>query len=177
MITHDRDLSIEFCGVRLASPFLLSAAPPTDDLDMVRAAFEAGWAGAVLKTTSVEAEPVNLVYPMMSALHCDGARIVGLGNIDLISEHHIDVVEKRARTLKDEYPDHVVAVSIMGSRKEEWQELVKRLEGAGVDRSSAASPARRAAWVRSPGPCWPRVSKPPRWWPAGSQRPPSAVRW
>ena len=133
MITHQRDLSIDFCGVRFNNPFLLSAAPPSDDLDMVRSAFEAGWGGAVLKTTSVETEPVDLVYPMMSAIHFDGARIVGLGNIDLISEHHIDVVEQRARTLKNEYPDRVVAVSIMGSKKEEWQELVRRLEAAGVD--------------------------------------------
>jgi dihydropyrimidine dehydrogenase (NAD+) subunit PreA len=133
MITHNRDLSIDFCGVRFPNPFLLSAAPPTDDLDMVRAAFEAGWGGAVLKTTSVESEPVDLVYPMMSAVHFDGKRIMGLGNIDLISEHHIDVVEKRVKTLKTEYPDRVVAVSIMGSKKEEWQELVRRLEAVGVD--------------------------------------------
>ena len=133
MITHHRDLSIDFCGVRFDSPFLLSAAPPTDDLDMVRAAFEAGWAGAVLKTTSVEAEVVDLAYPMISALHHDGARIAGLGNIDLISEHHVDVVEQRVQTLKSEYSDRVVSVSIMGSRKEEWQELVKRLEAAGAD--------------------------------------------
>jgi dihydropyrimidine dehydrogenase (NAD+) subunit PreA len=133
MITHTRDLSIDFCGVRFRNPFLLSAAPPTDDLDMVRAAFEAGWAGAVLKTTSIESNPVDLVYPMMSAIHVEGSRIVGLGNIDLISEHHIDVVEQRAETLKREYPDRVVAASMMGSKKEEWQELVRRLEGAGVD--------------------------------------------
>ncbi|MBN2448264.1 MAG: tRNA-dihydrouridine synthase, partial [Phycisphaerae bacterium] len=133
MITHQRDLTTEFCGVRFPNPFLLSAAPPSDDLDMVRAAFEAGWGGAVLKTTSVETEAVDLVYPMMSAIHYGRERIIGLGNIDLISEHHIDVVEQRAATLKREYPDRVVSVSIMGSKKEEWQTLVKRLEAAGVD--------------------------------------------
>ena len=133
MITHTQDLAVDFCGVRFPNPFLLSAAPPTDDLDMVRAAFEAGWGGAVLKTTSVESEPVDLVYPMMSAVHYAGRRVMGLGNIDLISEHHIDVVEQRAATLKREYPDRVVSVSIMGSKKEEWQELVRRLEDAGVD--------------------------------------------
>ena len=133
MITHNRDLATEFCSIRLANPFLLSAAPPTDDLDMVRAAFEAGWGGAVLKTTSVETQPVDLAYPMMSALHFDGQRIMGLGNIDLISEHHVDIVEARARTLKTEYPDRVVAVSIMGSNRQQWQELVRRLEAAGVD--------------------------------------------
>lgn len=133
MITQQRDLSVDFCGVHFPNPFILSAAPPTDDLDMVRAAFEAGWGGVVLKTTSVETEPVSLVYPMMSAVHYDGRRIMGLGNIDLISEHHIDVVEKRVSALKREYPDRIVATSIMGSKKEEWQELVRRLEAAGVD--------------------------------------------
>ena len=151
MITHDRDLSIAFCGVRFANPFLLSAAPPTDDLDMVRSAFEAGWAGAVLKTTSVETEPVDLVYPMMSAIHANGARIVGLGNIDLISEHHIDVVEKRAQTLKREYPDRVVAASIMGSEKEEWQELVRRLEGAGVDMIECSFSCPQGSMGEEPG--------------------------
>jgi dihydropyrimidine dehydrogenase (NAD+) subunit PreA len=133
MITQQRDLSVDFCGVHFPNPFILSAAPPTDDLDMVRAAFEAGWGGVVLKTTSVETEPVSLVYPMMSAMHFEGRRIMGLGNIDLISEHHIDVVEKRVSTLKREFPDRIVAASIMGSKKEEWQELVRRLEAAGVD--------------------------------------------
>ncbi len=133
MITHNSDLSIDFCGVHFLNPFMLSAAPPSDDLDMVRAAYEAGWGGAVLKTTSVETEQVDLVYPMMSASHYAGKRVMALGNIDLISEHHIDVVEKRAETLKREYPDRVVSVSIMGSKKEEWQELVKRLEAVGVD--------------------------------------------
>jgi dihydropyrimidine dehydrogenase (NAD+) subunit PreA len=133
MITHDRDLSIDFCGVRFTNPFLLSAAPPTDDLDMVRAAFDAGWGGAVLKTTSVETEQVDLAYPMMSAVHYGGQRVMGLGNIDLISEHHIDAVEERVATLRAEYPDRVVAASIMGSKKAEWQTLVKRLEAAGVD--------------------------------------------
>lgn len=133
MITHNRDLSIEFCGVRFPNPFVLSAAPPTDDLDMVRAAFRAGWGGAVLKTTSVESEPVDLVYPMMSALHHGRERVVGLGNIDLISEHHIDRVEQRVAALKSEFPDRIVAASIMGSKKEEWRELVRRLEDAGVD--------------------------------------------
>jgi dihydropyrimidine dehydrogenase (NAD+) subunit PreA len=133
MITHARDLAIDFCGVHFPNPFLLSAAPPTDDLDMVRAAFEAGWGGAVLKTTSIEGQAVDLVYPMMSAIHYEGRRIVGLGNIDLISEHHIDVVEQRVAALKREFPDRVVAASMMGSKKEDWQTLVRRLEDAGVD--------------------------------------------
>lgn len=130
---HGVELGVDFAGVHFENPFILSAAPPSDDLEMVRNAFKAGWAGAVLKTTSVETENVNLVYPMMSSVDYDASRIMGLGNIDLISEHHINELEKRVTALKQEFPTKVVIVSIMGSRKEEWQGLVRCLESAGVD--------------------------------------------
>ncbi len=126
------DLRVRFLGRTLEHPFLLSAGPSTDDLDMVRAGLEAGWAGAVLKTTSVEGTTVSLAYPMMSSLEWAGVRVVGMGNIDLISVHYIDVVEDRVRTLVREFPTKLIAASIMGSRKEDWQSLVHRLKDAGV---------------------------------------------
>ncbi|MFZ5925287.1 MAG: NAD-dependent dihydropyrimidine dehydrogenase subunit PreA, partial [Bacillota bacterium] len=127
------DLSIEFCGVKFPNPFTLAAAPPTDNAEMVARAFEAGWGGAVLKTTSVESEIVELVYPMMAGLDYEDKKLIGLENIDLISERHIDQVEKDVAALKREFPDRVVGASIMGAKKEDWQELVRRLEAAGVD--------------------------------------------
>ncbi|MDI7247473.1 MAG: NAD-dependent dihydropyrimidine dehydrogenase subunit PreA [Bacillota bacterium] len=127
------DLSIEFCGVRFPNPFTLAAAPPTDSAEMVARAFEAGWGGAILKTTSVETEVVELAYPMMAGLDYEEKKLMGLENIDLISERHIGEVEKDVRALKKEYPDRVVGASIMGAKKEDWQELVRRLEAAGVD--------------------------------------------
>lgn len=127
------DLSVELCGVKFQNPFVLSAAPPTDDVKMVKRAFEAGWAGAVLKTTSVEEQPVELVYPMIAGMDFEDKKLIGLGNIDLISEHHIDEVEGRVSELKKEFPEKVVMASIMGAKKEHWQELVRRLEAAGVD--------------------------------------------
>jgi len=129
----DVDLSIDFCGVKFENPFVLAAAPPSDELDMVRNGFKAGWAGAVLKTTSVESTAVDLKYPMMTAVSHEGKRVTALGNIDLISEYHIDVVEDRVKKLKAEFPNKVVIASIMGSKKEEWQSLVTRLSDAGVD--------------------------------------------
>ena len=127
------DLSLEFCGVKFPNPFTLAAAPTTDSAEMVARAFEAGWGGAILKTTSVETEVVELVYPMMSGIDFEDKKLMGLQNIDLISQRHIDEVEKDVKALKKEFPDKVVAASIMGAKKEDWQELVKRLEAAGVD--------------------------------------------
>ena len=127
------DLSVEMCGIKFQNPFVLSAGPPTDDVKMVRRAFEAGWAGAVLKTTSVEEQVVELVYPMMAGLDFEDKKVIGLGNIDLISEHHIDEVEGRIAELKDEFPEKVVMASMMGAKKEHWQEVARRMEAAGVD--------------------------------------------
>ncbi len=127
------DLSLEFCGVKFPNPFTLAAAPTTDSAEMVARAFEAGWGGAILKTTSVETEVVELVYPMMSGIDLEDKKLMGLQNIDLISERHIDEVEKDVKALKKEFPDKVVAASIMGAKKEDWQQLVRRLEAAGVD--------------------------------------------
>ncbi|MFH1829257.1 MAG: NAD-dependent dihydropyrimidine dehydrogenase subunit PreA [Pseudomonadota bacterium] len=127
------NLSINFCGVEFAHPFILAAAPPTDDLDMVRDGLRAGWSGAVLKTTSVEKTEVHLAYPMMSGIDYNGARLIGMGNIDLISEHHIDEVERRIRTLKSEFKDKRIIASISGQDKDSWQALAKRTADAGAD--------------------------------------------
>ena len=128
-----RDLSYDFLGIHFENPFILAAAPSTDDLDMVRRAFTVGWAGAILKTTSVEGTIVDLCYPMMSTFDHEGKKLFGMGNIDLISEHHIDKIEHNVRTLKKEFPEKMVAASIMAGRKEDWQSLVERLEKAGAD--------------------------------------------
>ena len=128
-----RDLSYDFLGIRLENPFLLAAGPSSDNLDMLRRAFSMGWAGAIWKTTSVEGTRVDLAYPMITGYTQEGKRLFGLGNIDLISEHHIDVVEQGIRALKEEFPTKLVAASIMAGRKEDWQRLVERLEKAGAD--------------------------------------------
>ncbi len=127
------ELGVNFVGVEFENPFILAAAPPSDEVDMVERAFEMGWAGAVLKTTSVEGTSVPLVYPMMSYNRYSNEKIVGLGNIDLISQYHIDEIEKRVKYLKKKFPKKIVIVSIMGAKKEDWQTLVKRLEDVGVD--------------------------------------------
>lgn len=127
------NLGIKFCGVHFENPFVLAAAPTTDNAGMVARAFEAGWAGAVLKTTSVETEVVDLAYPMMAGLDYEDKKLIAMENIDLISEHHIDVIEKNVKFLKKEFPNKVVIASIMGAKKEDWQQLVRRLEDAGAD--------------------------------------------
>jgi dihydropyrimidine dehydrogenase (NAD+) subunit PreA len=127
------DLSTTFCGVRFANPFVLAPAPATDEIEMLRRGFEAGWAGAVLKTTSVASTEVPLKYPMITGVRSGWRKIAAMGNIDLISKYHVDEVAKRVAQIKQQFPHNVVAASIMGARKEDWQLLVAVLEQAGVD--------------------------------------------
>jgi dihydropyrimidine dehydrogenase (NAD+) subunit PreA len=126
------DLSVDFCGVRFFNPFVLAAAPTTDSAEMVARGFENGWAGAVLKTTSTVETEVSIAYPIMNSLNRDG-KMIGLYNIDLISERHIDLVAKDIRQLKRAYPRHVVIGSIVGNTRAEWQFLARKMAEAGAD--------------------------------------------
>jgi dihydropyrimidine dehydrogenase (NAD+) subunit PreA len=128
------DLSVEYCGLRFENPFVLSSAPPTDSYEMVKRAFQAGWAGAIMKTTSVESYQVDISYPIMTSMDYEDKKGVGLGNIDNISEFHMDVMEEAVRKLKDEFPSKIVGLSLWGTtNKKHWEELTKRSIDVGAD--------------------------------------------
>jgi len=146
-----RDLSINFLGKTIENPFILSASPSTDELEMAIRGLEAGWAGVILKTTSIEENPVPLKYPMMSSFGNYYKRVLGLGNIDLISKYHIDEVEKRVKILKERFPEKMIAASIMGSKKEDWQTLVNRLKKANVDLIECSFSCPQGSMGESPG--------------------------
>ncbi len=128
-----RDLSITFCDFELENPFILSAAPSTDELDIVRHGLQMGWAGAVLKTTSIPGTPVSLTYPLMTGWRAGDHRLLGMGNIDLISIYPIDEIVARVKILKKEFPRRLIAASIMGQSKQAWQTLASSLFKAGAD--------------------------------------------
>jgi len=127
------DMRTTFCGITFENPFVLAASPPTDNIEMLRRGYDAGWAGAVMKTTSVPGTPVPLKYPMLAGITHEGRRLFAMGNIDLISEHHADEVCERIATLKKEFPGKVTIGSIMGSCRDDWEKLVWMMEDAGAD--------------------------------------------
>jgi len=126
------DLSVEFCGIRLENPFVLAPSPSTDRLDILIQAFEAGWAGAVLKTVAVDSSIVSRVFPLVMRIEQETS-FIGLQNIDLVSEHSVEDVEQTVRSLKSRFPSKVVIPSIMASTKEDWQSLTNRFVAAGAD--------------------------------------------
>ncbi|MCG8409429.1 MAG: NAD-dependent dihydropyrimidine dehydrogenase subunit PreA [Phycisphaerales bacterium] len=126
------DLSIDFCGVKAPNPFWLASAPPTNSAYQVRRAFEAGWGGAVWKT--LNHEPIVNVSSRYGAVDYDGRKVMGLNNIELITDRSLEVNLAEIRQVKKEFPNHALFVSLMvESKRETWHDIVKQTQDTGAD--------------------------------------------
>ena len=126
-------LATNFCGIDFENPFVLAASPCTDELEMVKNAFRAGWSGAVLKTTHVESLVFKPVSPIIWGYDFEDKKVVGLGNIDVLSQYPVSVIEERVKELKKEFPKKIVITSVAGTDRSTYHEVVKRLIAAGAD--------------------------------------------
>lgn len=126
------DFQTSFLGRRLVNPFVLASAPPTANPSMIARAFDAGWAGAVVKTLTRSAVR-NLCNRF--AVNTLGRRIYGFENIELLSELSPEDWFDGIRALKAEYPDRMVLGSIMGDARDrsQWVELAMSSQEAGAD--------------------------------------------
>ena len=93
-------------------------------------AFDAGWGGAVWKTLG---NPIVNVWSRFGSVDYANARMMGLNNIELITDRPLDVNLKEIREVKRLYPKHAVVVSLMVETKEEWQEIIEKVVDAGAD--------------------------------------------
>ncbi len=125
------DLTTNFAGIRCPNPFWLASGPPTNCGDQVMRAFDAGWGGAVWKTIG---EPIVNVSSRYSSVDWNGQRMMGLNNIELISDRPIETNLREIAEVKKRYPQHAVIASLMvDSKREVWHDIVKRSEDAGAD--------------------------------------------
>lgn len=125
------NLEIDFCGIKSPNPFWLASAPPTNSGYQIQKAFEEGWGGAVWKTIGA---PVLNVCNRYGTIDYKGTKIVGLNNVELISDRPLEVNLKEIRETKKLFPKNTVIVSVMvESKKEAWQEIIKRVEDTGAD--------------------------------------------
>ena len=124
-------LAVNFAGIKSPNPFWLASAPPTNTGEQVMRAFDAGWGGAVWKTIGA---PVQNVSSRYSSIDWNGQRMMGLNNIELISDRPIEVNLREIAEAKKRYPQHAVIASLMvESKREAWHEIVKQAEDAGSD--------------------------------------------
>lgn len=125
------DLSINCGGIKSPNPFWLASAPPSNTAYQNCKAFEQGWGGTVWKTIG---EPVMNVCNRYGGFDLNGVKLAGLNNIELISDRHIDTNFKEIAETKKLWPDRAVIVSLMvESKKETWQDIVKRTIDTGCD--------------------------------------------
>jgi dihydropyrimidine dehydrogenase (NAD+) subunit PreA len=126
------DLRIEFCGVKAPNPFWLASAPPTNSAYQVRRAFDAGWGGAVWKT--IAHEPIVNVSSRYGGVDYDGRKLMGLNNIELITDRTLDVNLKEIAEVKKAHPGNALFVSLMvESNRAAWHDITKRTQDAGAD--------------------------------------------
>src|SRR6201998_4635854 len=112
-------------------PFCVASAPPTNTGEMIMRAFDAGWGGAVWKTIG---EPVTNVCSRYSSTDWQGQRMMGLNNIELISDRSVEENLRELAQVKKRYPYHAIIASLMvASNREAWHEIVQRAEDAGAD--------------------------------------------
>jgi dihydropyrimidine dehydrogenase (NAD+) subunit PreA len=126
------DLTTNFAGgIRCPNPFWLASGPPANCGDQVMRAFDAGWGGAVWKTLG---DPIVNVSSRYSSVDWNGSRMMGLNNIELITDRPLDVNLREISEVKKRYPHHAVIASLMvESKRETWHEVVRRAEDAGAD--------------------------------------------
>ncbi|MGL4528403.1 MAG: NAD-dependent dihydropyrimidine dehydrogenase subunit PreA [Aestuariivirga sp.] len=129
------DLSTTFCGIKSPNPFWLASAPPTDKEVNVRRAFEAGWGGVVWKTLGEDGPPiVNVSGPRYGAIHGADRRLLGLNNIELITDRPLEVNLREIKKVKREWPDRAMIVSLMVPCNEEaWKAILARVEETDCD--------------------------------------------
>src|SRR4029077_1531112 len=120
------DLKVNFAGIKSPNPFWLASAPPTNTGDQVMRAFDAGWGGAVWKTLG---DPIVNVCSRYSSVDLNGQRMMGLNNIELITDRPLDVNLREISEVKRRFPKNAVIASLMvESKRDSWHEIVKRAE-------------------------------------------------
>ncbi len=126
-------LTTEFFGRRILSPYLLSASPMTDGLQQMRMAYEAGWAGGILKT-AFDNVPIHIPAEYMFTFGP-----YTFANADNVSGHALDRVCGEISQLIKEWPDRLTMGSTGGpvtgqdeNDRRGWQSNTKKLEAAGA---------------------------------------------
>ena len=137
LLPHDEprplpSLEIDFCGIHCENPFFLASSAVCTNYDMVARAFQMGWAGVYYKTICMQ--EIREVSPRFDAVgQQEKGEFYGFRNMEQLSENPYQEDFDILSRLKRDFPTKVVIASIMGQTEEEWIELAKMAEQAGVD--------------------------------------------
>lgn len=126
-------LATEFFGRPILSPYLISASPATDGFEQMNRAYQAGWAGGVMKT-AFDNVPIHIPAEYMFTYSP-----YTYGNADNVSGHPLDRVCGEVEQLIRKWPDRLTVAStggpVTGNDDEDmagWQSNTRKLEAAGA---------------------------------------------
>jgi len=126
-------LETDFFGRPIHSPYLLSASPLTDGLEQVEKAYQAGWAGVIMKT-AFDNVPIHIPGEYMFSF-----TPTTYANADNVSGHPLDRVCREVGQLVKAWPDRLTMASTGGpvsghdeSDARGWQSNTRKLEAAGA---------------------------------------------
>ena len=125
-----KDLSIDYLGVKCQNPFFLSSSPVGGNYDMVSKCYEQGWGGCFFKTVGIFV--ADECSPRFDQTNKEGLPWLGFKNMEQISDKPTEQNFEYIYRLVRDYPDHITVASIMGSSVEEWKQLAKMADEAGV---------------------------------------------
>lgn len=132
-LSNPVDLSTTVFGIPLENPFILSASPMTDGYERSKQAYQAGWAGVILKTT-FDGFPVKTPSEYMHL-----ADALSYANCDSVSARALDEACRDVSRLRAEFPNKLTMAStgtVMSGVDEvdrpRWTEITKKLEMAGA---------------------------------------------
>jgi dihydropyrimidine dehydrogenase (NAD+) subunit PreA len=129
------NLVTNFLGIKSPNPFWLASAPPTDKEYNVERAYKAGWGGVVWKTLGEEGPPVvNVNGPRYGAVWGADRRLLGLNNIELITDRPLRTNLREMKAVKKRWPDRALIASLMVPCEEEsWKAILKVVEETECD--------------------------------------------
>lgn len=125
-----KDLSLDYLGVKCLNPFFLSSSPVGGNYDMVAKCYEEGWGGFFFKTVGIFV--ADECSPRFDQTNKEGLPWLGFKNMEQISDKPTEQNFEYIYRLCRDYPEHITVASIMGSSVEEWKQLAKMAEQAGV---------------------------------------------
>ncbi|MBQ9016163.1 MAG: NAD-dependent dihydropyrimidine dehydrogenase subunit PreA [Firmicutes bacterium] len=125
-----KDLSIKYLGVDCLNPFFLSSSPVGGNYDMVAKCYETGWGGCFFKTVGIFV--ADECSPRFDQTNKEGLPWLGFKNMEQISDKPTELNFEYIYRLVRDYPEHITVATIMGSTEEEWKQLAKMCDEAGV---------------------------------------------
>ncbi|MEO1600056.1 MAG: NAD-dependent dihydropyrimidine dehydrogenase subunit PreA [Pseudomonadota bacterium] len=127
-------LANDFVGIKSPNPFWLASAPPTDKAYNVVRAFKAGWGGVVWKTLGLDPHIVNVNGPRYGVVYGADRRVLGINNIELITDRPLETNLREIKEVKRDWPDRAMIVSLMVPCDEEsWSSILPLVEDTGAD--------------------------------------------